>query len=749
MCHRRHGCDGGRMRGRPRFPRAAGARHGRYTEDAAPAGNGRCTGTVGGAAQRFVAGRDIPGDWWTLFRSEPLDRLIRDAVADSPTLAAAEATLRQAQEVYAAGSGALLYPGVDANVSRDAREDSGHRRRHLGQPRCRRRHLQSLQRVGERLVRARRVRRQPARARRAAVAGRLPAATSSKAPTSRSRRTSSPRPSAKLAARADRAPRSEIIAARGAGSSSSSSGSGSSAPSPRLAVLAQSTQVAQTRATLPPLERELARNAAPARGARRPAAERSGAAGIRARRADAAAGRAGQPAVRARAPAARHPRGRSAAAPGERGDRRRHRESLSADHADRQLRRADARSCATCSAGRASGASAPALLQPLFHGGAAAGAKRRAAIAAYDAGRRRNTARRCCWRSRTSPMRCARSTTTRERCRRRREAEALVARDARSHAAPVPARRASSYLALLDRAAPVPAGAHRAGAGAGRALRRHRGAVPGAGRRLVESRRRDRRPAATAATEATEPARSARPQRERRNARHRDEEDPMKKRMVIMLIAVGAAARRHRRLQRVQGLHDGRSTWPRAPMPAATVSAMKADYQEWQPQLDAVGTLRAVRGVDVTTEIAGLVRSINFKSGDEVAGGPGAGAAQRRHRHRAAARARSRRRPRGDGLRARQGAARREGDQQGAGRRRRGRPQEQARAGRAAGGAGRQEDDPRAVRRQARHQHGQSGPVPQPGRQARHAADARPDLRRLQRAAAAAAADRRSGRRSR
>ncbi len=58
-----------------------------------------------------------------------------------------------------------------------------------------------------------------------------------------------------------------------------------------------------------------------------------------------------------------------------------------------------------------------------------------------------------------------------------------------------------------------------------------------------------------------------------------------------------------------------------APIPSATVSAMKAEYQEWQPQLSAVGTLRAVRGVDVTTEVAGLVRSINFKSGDEVKAG--------------------------------------------------------------------------------------------------------------------------------
>jgi len=55
-----------------------------------------------------------------------------------------------------------------------------------------------------------------------------------------------------------------------------------------------------------------------------------------------------------------------------------------------------------------------------------------------------------------------------------------------------------------------------------------------------------------------------------------------------------------------------------APQPPVVVTAMKAVTQEWQPQLNAVGTLRGLRGVDVTTEIAGLVREIRFKSGDEV-----------------------------------------------------------------------------------------------------------------------------------
>jgi len=59
-----------------------------------------------------------------------------------------------------------------------------------------------------------------------------------------------------------------------------------------------------------------------------------------------------------------------------------------------------------------------------------------------------------------------------------------------------------------------------------------------------------------------------------------------------------------------------------APKPGAqTVSTIKAELQDWQPQLNSVGSLVPVRGVDVTTEIAGLVRSVNFKSGQNVKAG--------------------------------------------------------------------------------------------------------------------------------
>src|SRR5690348_206993 len=57
------------------------------------------------------------------------------------------------------------------------------------------------------------------------------------------------------------------------------------------------------------------------------------------------------------------------------------------------------------------------------------------------------------------------------------------------------------------------------------------------------------------------------------------------------------------------------------PPPPSVVSTAKAAFQEWQPSLNAVGTLRAVRGADLALDVAGLVTQVNLKSGDEVKAG--------------------------------------------------------------------------------------------------------------------------------
>ena len=52
-----------------------------------------------------------------------------------------------------------------------------------------------------------------------------------------------------------------------------------------------------------------------------------------------------------------------------------------------------------------------------------------------------------------------------------------------------------------------------------------------------------------------------------------------------------------------------------------TVTAAVVSTQEWQPQLLSVGTVTAVHGVDLSSEVAGQVRKINFKSGQNVKAG--------------------------------------------------------------------------------------------------------------------------------
>ena len=52
-------------------------------------------------AQRIILGAPTAADWWSLFQSPQLDELIRRAIADNRDLAAAKATLAQAQELVA------------------------------------------------------------------------------------------------------------------------------------------------------------------------------------------------------------------------------------------------------------------------------------------------------------------------------------------------------------------------------------------------------------------------------------------------------------------------------------------------------------------------------------------------------------------------------------------------------------------------------------------------------------------------
>ncbi|HWW33566.1 MAG TPA: TolC family protein, partial [Steroidobacteraceae bacterium] len=87
-----------------------------YTRAPEPTGTVAAPG-ASGTAQTFSSERDIPADWWTLYHSSSLDGLVREALADSPTVQAAQATLLTAVETWKANRGGLLLPAVDATGS--------------------------------------------------------------------------------------------------------------------------------------------------------------------------------------------------------------------------------------------------------------------------------------------------------------------------------------------------------------------------------------------------------------------------------------------------------------------------------------------------------------------------------------------------------------------------------------------------------------------------------------------------------
>ena len=91
----------------------------------------------------------------------------------------------------------------------------------------------------------------------------------------------------------------------------------------------------------------------------------------------------------------------------------------------------------------------------------------------------------------------------------------------------------------------------------------------------------------------------------------------MIKRMIIMIFLVGII------FGGIFGYHAFmgqlmKKMMSQSAMPPAVVSASKTQLLPWQPKLKAVGTVRSVRGVEVTSEVPGIVEVISFKAGMEV-----------------------------------------------------------------------------------------------------------------------------------
>ncbi len=93
----------------PHFVRPAAPAVSTYTRvGSAP----RLNAGAGERAQRLVSGEAVPVAWWRRFHSRALDAMVREALANNPSIAAARATLAQARQAVVEARGGF-YPQVD------------------------------------------------------------------------------------------------------------------------------------------------------------------------------------------------------------------------------------------------------------------------------------------------------------------------------------------------------------------------------------------------------------------------------------------------------------------------------------------------------------------------------------------------------------------------------------------------------------------------------------------------------------
>jgi NodT family efflux transporter outer membrane factor (OMF) lipoprotein len=105
-----NGCAVGPNFHKPAAPQDAG-----YTTQPLPDATA-ATPVAGGDAQHFVSGQDVPYAWWEAFGSPALNSVVERAFRANPTVKAAQAALRQAQEMVYAQQG-YFYPTVSADYN--------------------------------------------------------------------------------------------------------------------------------------------------------------------------------------------------------------------------------------------------------------------------------------------------------------------------------------------------------------------------------------------------------------------------------------------------------------------------------------------------------------------------------------------------------------------------------------------------------------------------------------------------------
>ncbi len=87
--------------------------------------------------------------------------------------------------------------------------------------------------------------------------------------------------------------------------------------------------------------------------------------------------------------------------------------------------------------------------------------------------------------------------------------------------------------------------------------------------------------------------------------------------MILMLIVVAAVVGviGYFKYQGFQGFMAMKAGMASAKQ---TISTTKATLEDWKQQVEAVGSLRAAKGVDISNELVGTVEEIDFNSGDDV-----------------------------------------------------------------------------------------------------------------------------------
>ncbi|MBU2847120.1 TolC family protein, partial [Acidithiobacillus ferriphilus] len=72
-------------------------------------------GGPAGQAQEMEYGKELHEEWWKLFHAKALDELIAVGLKNSPTIAQAQAQLREAQAT-AKVNGSIFYPQITGNL---------------------------------------------------------------------------------------------------------------------------------------------------------------------------------------------------------------------------------------------------------------------------------------------------------------------------------------------------------------------------------------------------------------------------------------------------------------------------------------------------------------------------------------------------------------------------------------------------------------------------------------------------------